>query len=280
MFMKKALVSWAVEKKFRKITAGRAKLLESIEALGPGVRSYNAQLAPVRAQMLKQTSELYDRADPAQLLGFLVYFTAQGYNMTEPVPDWVTRAGAACKAKGYEELGVLLIEHAREEEGHHLMMKRDFESLISFADENLSVRLDAPAIFAEPPSQGVVDYIDLHEDCIKGATPYDQIAIETEIEFVSVIFGPEFVKRVVLAWGPRITKCLSFVTSHTAFDVSHSTKNFMMLDDFLKKDPSALAPLVKAGIAAVDSYRRYLLDCDQRAIAMLARARSPMTARA
>src|SRR5262245_47308023 len=66
----------------------------------------------------KSLSMILDARLEADLLHiFLVYFSALGVGMTEPVESWIRRAGERCREMGLSETGAALIRHAGQEAG-------------------------------------------------------------------------------------------------------------------------------------------------------------------
>src|SRR6476659_9926591 len=90
-------------------------------------------------------------ADGPTLARFLIFFSAFGVGMTEPVPDWIQRAGERTSELGHVELGRALSARARREAGHHELMIRDLHRLTAFYAENYGPSALFPdALLAEP----------------------------------------------------------------------------------------------------------------------------------
>lgn len=207
------------------------------------------------------------------LLLFLLHFCSLGVQMTTPVESWIRRAGEKTRALGMEKLGVALMKHARHEAGHEKMMIEDTKSLCKRWEQTFGEYLNPDDFINAPASPGVAAYARLHEDIIAGPTPYAQIAIEYEIEQLSVDFGPRFIGRCVEILGASITECLSFVTDHTAIDVGHTKFNRTQMKAFLEEHPSALPALIDTGSKALTAYKWFLDDCataTERALAIAA----------
>ena len=56
-----------------------------------------------------------------------------------------------------------------------------------------------------------------------------QIAIEREVGFLAVYFGPRLVKQVETVLGKDVADKLSFLNEHVAVDVGHTLLNEKML---------------------------------------------------
>lgn len=211
--------------------------------------------------------------DPAigtpHLEAFLIYFSALGVAMTEPVEGWIRRAGEACVAvggPGVVELGTALQKHAKGEADHHLLMIADLHRLCARRDAAGRSAPDPEDLLAEPWPDSALHYRRMHEDLIAGATPYAQIAVENEIEMLSVEIGPGLLAnaRALLGAdvdGRDILDDLSFLTDHVTLDVAHTKFNRRQMAAFLDIRPDAADALAAAGTAALEAYRAFITDC-------------------
>src|SRR5947209_7748185 len=99
----------------------------------PWVDEYETLLAPARRRFDEHPSvaELFrHRQEPDRLEAFLIYFSALGVGITEPVEGWIRRAGRRCADLGLSKLGKALEAHAHQEAGHHLLMQADTHRLV------------------------------------------------------------------------------------------------------------------------------------------------------
>lgn len=229
--------------------------------------SYEEELNPMRKAFADEISMLFDIYDERQLLLFWINFCSLGIGMTEQVSDWIKRAGEASIEKGFSELGKLLVKHAKAEEGHEIMMIKDMESLIILWNMKYKDKLDASVFYdAKDQSKSINDYIELHEKVIEGLTPYCQLAIEYEIENLSVAYGPKLLMKAQEIFGPGIVKSLSFLDHHIALDEGHTNFNRNSLNKFLIKNPSSLSNLIYTGKNALKIYHQFLLESYNRAL--------------
>jgi hypothetical protein len=230
----------------------------------PGVDEYEALLAPARQRFDEHPSVaalFRDSLDGDLLEAFLIYFSALGVGMTEPVDGWIRRAGQRCGDVGLPKLAKALQAHAHQEAGHHLLMQADANRLVDRWNALREPSLSAAALLALDPTRGVIAYRSLHEDVIAGPAPYGQLAIEYEIEMLSVAYGPRLIERCTGLLGDGVLEALSFLTDHVALDVGHTHFNRLQLSSLLNENPSFLSNLVSAGSAALDAYAMFLDDC-------------------
>lgn len=204
--------------------------------------------------------------DPELVELFLIHFSSLGVAMTEPVEDWIQRAGERCEAIGLVELGRGLRAHAQHEAGHHELMIADTHALVARWNALHAMRLDATELLKRPTTPGVRCYRELHENVIASDAPYAQLAIEYEIEMLSVTFGAELISRCAAVLGIEGDPGLSFLRDHVALDVGHTKFNEQQLEKLLEKHPDFAAPLSQAGGAALDAYAAFLGDCLQLAL--------------
>jgi hypothetical protein len=188
---------------------------------------------------------------------FLIRFAAAGIAMTRPVEGWIRRAGERCCALGHYELGNALVGHAAEESRHHRLMAADLRVLCDRWNAIHRRQIDGVALARAGRTAAVRRYEALHEDIVAGDRPYAQIAVEHEIEALSVRYGAE-----LLAAGGQVGgDGLSFLRTHVAADVRHGAFNRTQLARFLALRPDALPALAEAGAAALDAYGAFLDEC-------------------
>jgi hypothetical protein len=242
--------------------------------LAVSVESYEHAVTPARARFRAAPAvrRIQDpEIGPQGLHAFLIYFSALGVGMTEPVEGWIRRAGQATESLGATTLGKALQGHARAEADHHLLMIDDLGRLCDRWNARYRPDLHRQPLLDSEWPDSVHRYRGLHEDVIAGAEPYAQIAIENEIEMLSVAVGPGLLANVERLLGPDVLADLSFLTGHVELDVGHTKFNRRQLAAFLDERPFALDALVAAGIAALDAYLEFIGDCVARADAVDAR---------
>jgi hypothetical protein len=192
---------------------------------------------------------------------FLIRFCSLGVHMTEPVEGWIRRAGERCSELGFGRLGRALRLHAVHEANHHLMMIEDTRKLVERFNGRHEQKLDADSLLSGGPTLATDAYVQLHEDVICGPAPFCQIAIEFEIENLSVTLGPRLIEQCRRLLGPEILAGLSFLHEHVAIDVGHTLFNRAELERVLLEDPQRAERLGHAGSAALDAYASFLREC-------------------
>ncbi len=239
--------------------------------------AYENALQPARTRFGENPlfrAMLSEDVDRDLLELFLMHFTALGVGMTEPVDGWIRRAGERCKAIGLDDLGRSLIMHAKHEAGHHLMMIDDTKKLAERWNARHADQVSADALLATPLTPGVRRYRDLHEDVIAGDTPFGQLAIEYEIEMLSIVHGKHLIENCVARLGKDIVHGLSFLEEHVEVDAGHTKFNAAELGRLVSKHPTFVGPLATAGSAALDAYAMFLDDCANLATAFTKRRRA------
>jgi hypothetical protein len=222
--------------------------------------------ASIQSEIANRILDVSLHSDVVHL--FWIYYNVLGVYMTEPVEDWINRAGDATIAMGFEACGKELKKHARHEAGHQRMMQRDHEALIQYWNRNHDVAIDLNSFSIDPLPGIVKEYIDLHENNIKSASPYGQIAIQYEIESLAPILGPKQIQFTRDKCGDEVLKRLSFICDHVEIDIAHTEFNYLVLKDFLEQHPETLDPLIQTGKEASTIYLRFFDDCMQKAKAL------------
>jgi hypothetical protein len=257
---------WLTE--WRSITAGgMARTI--VEASSSALDLYNPGLHDARARFARNTSLctiLDPSVDPDFLELFFIHFCAVGVRMTEPVEGWIRRAGERCHTLGLERLSRALLAHAKHEANHHLMMIEDTRTLVARRNaRGARPRLDAESLLALSPPPGVRAYVALHERVIASAAPFGQLAIEYEIEALSVKYGAQLIQQVARVLGKDALAGLSFLEEHVAIDAGHTKFNEVELAGLLEEHPDYAPALTAAGSEALDAYGAFLDDCHKLA---------------
>ncbi len=243
---------------------------------------YEPHVIRARAR-LKTDAALRRLVDPSispELLErFFIQWNSLGVFMTEPVEGWIRRAGERCVALGLEKVGRSLVMHARHEAGHHLMMIEDVKHLVEGWNSRRTPRLESSRLLAQMPTDAMRAYRKLHEDVIASAMPAGQVAIEFEIENLSVVLLPSLLGNVERVLGKDFLAKLSFMQEHAEIDVGHTALNEKMLGDLLTLMPENAEALADIGSQALDIYVRFLTECLEAAEDAL-RASAPTPAEA
>jgi hypothetical protein len=234
---------------------------------------YEARLAPCREAFSRRIASvpLGDAAhDPSLLHLFLIHYAAFGIAMTRPVEDWISRAGERCRDTGFTELGDTLVAHARHEAGHHRLMIADLRALTDQWNERhpAGAAIDPVGLLQRNVPAGVRRYRELHEEIIAGDAAYTQIALEYEIESLSLVHGAKLVARADGVLPDIARDGLTFLREHVALDAAHTQLNRRAMVDLLKEHPDCLDALVDTGARALETYGQFIDDCVRAALSL------------
>jgi hypothetical protein len=220
---------------------------------------------PVRARLLDPT------LDPRLLLRFLIEYCARGVQMTAPVADWIRRAGERCGQLGLTVLAAALQAHAGHETGHELLFIDDTRCLAARYNRDYRTQLHADTLLVPRTTSAIARYVSLHEETICGPAPFAQVAIELEIEALSLDMGAPLLEQIERVLGSSIHECLSFLREHVALDAGHTALNRRMIAGLLAAKPDALGVLTETGALALSTYWDFIIECFEGAQAALAR---------
>ena len=223
---------------------------------------YEPYVLPARARISTNPvmRRLVDPAiEPALLERFFLQQSSLGVYMTEPVEGWIRRAGHRCIAQGLDSLGRSLLAHSKHEADHHQLMIDDVRHLVRRWNARRRPTLQTERLLAQHPTDAMRAYRQLHEDTIAGDLPMGQIAIEFEIENLSVVLGPHLLSNVVRVLGRETLEGLSFLKEHVQLEVGGT--NARMMEELLQLMPENARTLAELGAEALDIYLRFLGDC-------------------
>lgn len=236
-------------------------------------RRYEPPLAPARRSFDEDAAILRLRgSDDEDLFRlFMIRFCAHGVRMTEQVSSWISRAGERCAELGRTELGAALKAHARSEAGHEKMMESDARLMCGEWNRGHSARIDPDALLESAPLYATRKYVELHEEVIAGSRPWCQLAVEFEIERLSLVLGPNLLAKCV---SVLTDDSYSFLAEHVELDKGHTAFNERQLAGLLREDDADLVALVETGRRALHTYREFIAECVELAEADLARLAS------
>jgi hypothetical protein len=229
-----------------------------------GIERYDELMSPVRALTESHPGIrglLARDISPVLMHRFLIEYCSLGVQMTAPVDGWIRRAGLRCREIGLTALGDSLVKHAAHEAGHDRMFVDDTKSLIADHHARFQKTLDAGALLDRQCTAAMRRYIDLHEQTIAGPAPFAQVAIELEIERLSITLGPHLITQFQRVLGSEISGCLSFLQEHVALDVGHTALNRKLLARLLEARPEAMDVLVDTGARALGAYLDFMAEC-------------------
>lgn len=225
-------------------------------------KKYNALIHPQRIDFMLSPgiNTFMAQSTPKKLHAFLLVWTGFSIKMTEKVESWISRAGESCETMNYNEVGNRLKYHANQEAGHDLMLVADLKVLIQKWNTLYNDNITEDDIFNLNVPYNTNEYVALHENTIQGKHPYTQVAIEYEIERISVMYGPKIIENVTYTLGEDFESAISFLTDHVLIDQGHTKFNIDLLEKCLAAKGD-LNELVKTGGSALKIYAGFLNEC-------------------
>ncbi len=235
---------------------------------------YNKSMHASRVNFMKShgiqtfTGEL----DTLKLNSFLIVWTYWSIKMTEQVEGWIRRAGESCVKSNLVEVGSQLKRHSAQEANHDQMLVADLDYLLIEWNKKYSDQLTTSILETMGMPNASNKYISLHEMVINGSAPYSQVAIEFEIERISVMYGPKMLENVLYVLGSEYAKGLSFLTDHVLLDQGHTKFNADLLERCFKSNANVFE-LISTGEAALNIYAEFLNQCSNIADKISERAK-------
>ncbi len=246
------------------------KTVSLMQAYNDGVKDARKQFAD--SPVLKKLFNPFLDARFLEL--FLIHFCAVKTGFVEPVAEYIREAGERSQKLGYEEMRDFFHHHADEEVGHDKWAIEDTHKLVDHWNKRRTPALNAQDLLDKRFTPAVRRYHELHLNVIRGNAPYGELAIDVEIERISVKFGPKMLLFCMAKVGPKITTNLTFVKKHVMADQGHDKTNFSTIEEFLMKRPETLPALVDVGKKAIEAYHGFLADCFRLAEEKMAALRS------
>lgn len=194
---------------------------------------------------------------PAELLGFLLHFSALGIRMVESA-EWQRRAGFSCAAAGREQLGVELLAAAgREVEREPLLLDDLFEFGRRW-QQALGIRVNLELLVHQPPPRSLLRWMDLRAELAGGACPAALLALELERATLLASFGPTLLEVCARVLGDDLRP--SFVVAASSDPIEAT---LVQLQAALASEPAAAAAerIAEAGRASLALYLELLGDC-------------------
>lgn len=221
-------------------------------AQSPGLRIYTGELSPKK------------------LHAFLIAWSHFSIKMTEPVEGWIARAGERSTELGFESIGKKLKHHASQEADHDVMLVEDLAVLVDRWNAAYGDDLSVADLNEMRLPENTNAYVDIHENTIASSHPYAQVAIEFEIERISVAFGPHMVENVINTLGANFEQGIGFLAHHVLLDQGHTKFNKALLEECFAVggDVNVLA---QTGVEVLRIYADFLTECSNASQKLLAR---------
>jgi hypothetical protein len=225
-------------------------------------QEYSRKVHPARIEFMQSRGIQYfmEQSHPKKLHQFLIMWTGLSIKMTEQVENWIKGAGEKTKVVGQEEVGDLLVRHSEQEADHDQMLVKDLDFLVKKWNEIYEDSLRPEDITNLATPEFTKAYVDLHEEAINGQQPYRQVAIEFEIERISVHYGPRMIENVLNILGYEFEEGLSFLVDHVMLDQGHTKFNTHLLERCIATGGEVNA-LADTGSRAMRTYAGFLNEC-------------------
>ncbi len=195
-----------------------------------------------------------------RLHAFLIVWSHFSVKMTGPVEGWISRAGERAIELGFESIGKKLKHHANQEADHDVMLVEDLKVLLARWNETYPEKITMEALNSLRLPENTNAYVDIHEDTIASQHPYGQVAIEYEIERISVQYGPQMVENVINTLGEEFNAGIEFLSHHVLLDQGHTKFNKALIEECFASGGDVKV-LAETGAQALRIYGDFLTEC-------------------
>jgi hypothetical protein len=224
---------------------------------------YDNLVAPARARLDsdRRLNALMDPAiDRAHFHCCLMRWNAWRAQLTHPSHGWVRRAAERCIARGYPEVGRVLMLRGKRIADRHQALLDDLHGLVQGWNASGRPAVEAARFLEAPAPASLRRHLDLQESIIAGLEPFAQIAIEYEIDRASDILAPRLLKQGLRVLGHQAARGLAALRARIS-DQGQTTFSERHLTRLLAQHPQAAATLGITGAIALESHLDLLGDC-------------------
>jgi hypothetical protein len=228
---------------------------------------YDGLVATARARLDgdRRLSALVEPAiDRAQLHTCLLQWKAWRSQLTDPAHGWVRRAAERCIARGYPEVGRMLMMRGKRTADRHQALLDDLQFLVERWNTSGRPEVDAARFLQTAAPASLRRHVNLQESIIDGLEPFAQVAIEYELDRASDILAPRLLKQAQRVLGHEIARGLTALQASVA-DQGQTTFSERHLTRLLAQQPQAVATLGITGAIVLDCHLDLLGDSLDRA---------------
>ena len=229
--------------------------------MSQSMQQYQNLLVEPRVEFANLVNRLMSRSQLNTLEFFLLHHCVLGRLMTEQIGDWLNAAVNKSDALGYGELSRSLAEYRDIGFKRHELLGKDLPLLLQWINRRHQIELVSSYFHKKSVSEGVKKFLKLHEQVLKGKQPYRELAIQYEMERITMVHGYTLIQWCKLRFGKSVLRNLSAFR----YQIKNNQQRTIILEQiqkqFIKKHPEVVDDMIEASVATLECYARYLVDC-------------------
>jgi hypothetical protein len=224
------------------------------------VKEYENAMVEARVTLAHRLTRLVQEATRENLGFFLIYYTALGADMADPMDKILHKASKRCRKLEYSMLADAFDQQAGEAIQHCRAMKDDTKIWLDWWNKKHQLNLSAKDYLRHPSMPSIQASRDLHEDIVAYQSPYAELAIAYELQRTEMIHSFTLIKLAILKFGTGALRRLGFI--RRAIQLKHHKPiNKKLLMDFLQENPETRAAMIEKARASLLIYGDFLEEC-------------------
>jgi len=223
--------------------------------------TYDNCLVDARTALAKQITPWVSHPNPQRLQLFLLYFVARQLRFAQEVAGLHRDAGNRSQRLGFPYAAKFLLSRVQFDWERQQLLANDLQNLLDLINHDMKKQVSKRRLMRMVLTQVAREFQGLYRGVGKSKEPYQQLAMDYEIHRGLVIHGSVLIQLCQQELPFDIMKMLKSARAEANGAKQLNQIYRQALAEFLQRNPKTLPTLVKAGVAGVQHYQRFLQDC-------------------
>ena|SRR3990167_1985704 len=223
--------------------------------------TYDHCLIDARADLAKQITPWIDNPNVQRLQLFLLYFIARQLRFAQEVASIHHHAGHRSQRLGYPYAAKFLLSRVQFDWERQHLLTSDLQNLLDLLNRDMKKHITKRRLMRMVLTQVAREFQGFYRGIGKSKEPYQQLAMDYEIHRGLVIHGTVLIQLCQQALSFDVMKMLKSVRAEANGARQLNQIYRQALVEFLQRNSQTLPNLIRAGIAGVQHYQRFLQDC-------------------